>query len=189
MCREGPDAIHCLSQLRCGARHGRFRRHAASAGAGSLTSAFTGLLRRFPAGAGEFWNAQCHATNITYFLSDLRSSLTMKEFFRKYSNSYRGEESGQDEAFRFLRGCECGLPQLFSVVELFSRRIVPSTNYGLFIAAMPRWFHSQSAGYTFPRRRSLVRSSKNRIVSSFGSAHGRGFRFLAKRSSRPTSDR
>ncbi|MGY4243621.1 hypothetical protein ACVIIZ_005029 [Bradyrhizobium sp. USDA 4523] len=35
------------------------------------------------------------------------------------------------------------MPQLFSVIELFAKRIQPKTNYGLFVAEMPRWFRME----------------------------------------------
>ena len=45
--------------------------------------------------------------------------------------------------FRFLRACEYGLPQLFSVVELFAKRLNAETNYSLFVAELPRWFRAE----------------------------------------------
>lgn len=90
--------------------------------------------------AGEFgvWSA----AQLAVYLSNLRSNQTLKGFFRWHSDSYRGQPSSQDNVFRFLRACEYGLPQLFSVVELFARRRQP-TNYGLFVAEMPRWFRAE----------------------------------------------
>jgi late competence protein required for DNA uptake (superfamily II DNA/RNA helicase) len=80
---------------------------------------------------------------LTVYLNNLRSHGTLRGFFRWHSSSYRGKPRGQDNVFRFLRSCEYGLPQLFSVVELFAKRIRPQTNYGLFIAEMPRWFRAE----------------------------------------------
>ena len=82
------------------------------------------------------------AAQLAVYLMNLRSNNTLKGFFRWYSDSYRGDASGQDNVFRFLRACEYGLPQLFSVVEMFANRI-RTTNYGLFIAGMPRWFRAE----------------------------------------------
>jgi hypothetical protein len=45
--------------------------------------------------------------------------------------------------FRFLRACEYGLPQLFSVVELFAKRLNAETNYSFFVAELPRWFRAE----------------------------------------------
>jgi hypothetical protein len=83
------------------------------------------------------------AAQLAFYLGNLRSNNTLKGFFRSYSESYQGAASGQDNVFRFLRACEYGLPQLFSVVELFAKRIRPATNYNLFIASMPRWFRAE----------------------------------------------
>ena len=71
------------------------------------------------------------------YLSSLRNNGTLKGFFRWHSGSYKGDPQRQDNVFKFLRACEYGLPQLFSVVELFAKRIRPGTNYSLFIAEMP----------------------------------------------------
>jgi hypothetical protein len=83
------------------------------------------------------------AAQLAVYLINLRSNDTLKGFFLWYSESYRGDASGQDNVFRFLRACEYGLPQLFSVVELFAKRIRTTTNYSLFIASMPRWFRPE----------------------------------------------
>ncbi|GHD55483.1 hypothetical protein GCM10017083_34470 [Thalassobaculum fulvum] len=80
---------------------------------------------------------------LAFYLSNLRSNNSLREFFRWHSGSYRGQAHQQDNVFRFLRACEYGLPQLFSVVELFAKRIQPTTNYSLFIAEMPRWFRAE----------------------------------------------
>lgn len=84
------------------------------------------------------------AKQLTFFLTDLRSKPTMKAFFRGYSRSYQGDPSGKDGIFRFLRACEYGLPQFFSVVELFAARLRSGTNYSLFTAEMPRWFRPEA---------------------------------------------
>lgn len=83
------------------------------------------------------------AAQLAVYLTNLRSHGTLRGFFHWHSSSYRGEPRQQDNVFRFLRACEYGLPQLFSVVELFAKRIRPATNYGLFIAEMPRWFRAE----------------------------------------------
>ena len=83
------------------------------------------------------------AAQLAVYLTNLRSHDTLRGFFRWHSGSYRGEPRGQDNVFRFLRACEYGLPQLFSIVELFAKRIRLATSYGLFIAEMPRWFRAE----------------------------------------------
>jgi hypothetical protein len=83
------------------------------------------------------------AAQLAVYLTNLRSHGTLRGFFHWHSASYRGQPGQQDNVFRFLRACEYGLPQLFSVVELFAKRIWPATSYGLFIAEMPRWFRAE----------------------------------------------
>lgn len=83
------------------------------------------------------------AAQLAMYLTSLRSHGTLRGFFHWHSNSYQGEPRQQDNVFRFLRSCEYGLPQLFSVVELFAKRIRGSTNYSLFVAELPRWFRAE----------------------------------------------
>lgn len=83
------------------------------------------------------------AAQLAVYLMNLRMNGTLKGFFRWYTGSYKGAPKDQDNVFRFLRACEYGLPQLFSVVELFALRQRPDTNYSLFIAGMPRWFRAE----------------------------------------------
>lgn len=83
------------------------------------------------------------AAQLAVYLTNLRSHGTLRGFFHWHSGNYRGQPRQQDNVFRFLRACEYGLPQLFSVVELFAKQIRPTTNYGLFIAEMPRWFRAE----------------------------------------------
>lgn len=83
------------------------------------------------------------ASQLALYLNNLRFNGTLKGFFHWHSNSYRGAPKQQDNVFRFLRSCEYGLPQLFSVVELFAKRLRQTTNYSLFIAEMPRWFRAE----------------------------------------------
>ncbi|MCW5772524.1 MAG: hypothetical protein KIT16_12860, partial [Rhodospirillaceae bacterium] len=80
---------------------------------------------------------------LAMYLSKLRSSPTLKGFFLWHSKTYLGDSFQRDNVFRFLRSCEYGLPQMFSVVELFAKRLAPSTNYNLFVAEMPRWFRAE----------------------------------------------
>jgi Helicase conserved C-terminal domain/DEAD/DEAH box helicase len=83
------------------------------------------------------------AAQLAVYLQNLRSHKLLRGFFRWHSSSYQGHASGQDVVFRFLRACEYGLPQLFSVIELFAKRLNSTTNYSLFVAEMPRWFRAE----------------------------------------------
>ena len=80
---------------------------------------------------------------LTYYLNELRKNRPIREFFFWYTKTYKGQDSNQDNIFKFLRSCEYGLPQLFSVVEMFAKRKDASTNYALFTAEMPRWFRPE----------------------------------------------
>ena len=82
------------------------------------------------------------AAQLAMYLNNLRNNGTLRGFFRWPSGSYKGDPHQQDNVFKFLRACEYGLPQLFSVVELFAK-LIPPTNYSLFIAEMPRWFRAE----------------------------------------------
>jgi hypothetical protein len=83
------------------------------------------------------------ARQLAFFLKKLRSQSTMKTFFLWYTSQYRGDSSGWDNVFKFLRSCEYGLPQIFSVVQLFAQRRDPATDYNLFTAEMNRWFRPE----------------------------------------------
>lgn len=83
------------------------------------------------------------AAQLAMYLTNLRSHGTLRGFFHWHSGSYQGEPRQQDNIFRFLRACEYGLPQLFSVIEIFAKRTRATTNYSLFIAEMPRWFRAE----------------------------------------------
>jgi late competence protein required for DNA uptake (superfamily II DNA/RNA helicase) len=83
------------------------------------------------------------AAQLALYLSKLRSSATLKQYFLWHSGSYNGERSSQDNIIRFLRACEYGLPQLFTLIELFAKRLDQETSYNLFVAEMPRWFREE----------------------------------------------
>jgi hypothetical protein len=83
------------------------------------------------------------ARQLAWLLGNLREQSRMKQFFASYASNYRGQPSGWDNIFKFLRACEYGLPQLFSVVELFAKRQDETTDYSLFTAEMSRWFRPE----------------------------------------------
>ncbi|TPM10493.1 MULTISPECIES: DEAD/DEAH box helicase [unclassified Mesorhizobium] len=93
---------------------------------------------RQPSSFGVFTHKQ-----LTFYLHELRKYRPIRDFFFWYTNNYKGGDANQDNIFKFLRSCEYGLPQLFSVVEMFARRKHEDTNYGLFTAEMPRWFRPE----------------------------------------------
>lgn len=93
---------------------------------------------RQPSSFGVFTHKQ-----LTFYLNELRKNRPIRGFFFWYTKNYKGGDANQDNIFKFLRSCEYGLPQLFSVVEMFARRKNERTNYGLFTAEMPRWFRPE----------------------------------------------
>jgi hypothetical protein len=129
------------------------------------------------------------AAQLAVYLMNLRSNNTLKGFFRWHSGSYQGDPKGHDGVFRFLRACEYGLPQLFAVVELFAKRINPVTNYGLFIAEMPRWFRAEvlknldeqgvpvQISERFLRANDTIESLRARLVQEARRPHSRLSRF------------
>jgi hypothetical protein len=80
---------------------------------------------------------------LAFYLNQLRRTSTMRGFFYWYTGSFRGDKGVQDNIFKFLRSCEYGLPQLFSVVELFAKRLDTNTEYSVFVAGLPRWFRPE----------------------------------------------
>ena len=95
----------------------------------------------FRASRRRIWCSQCSTIGLLPVKPPLERY--PQAFFRWHASSYKGQSSSQDNVFRFLRACDYGLPQLFSVVELFATRLIPTTNYSLFIAEMPRWFRAE----------------------------------------------
>ena len=85
------------------------------------------------------------ASQLTFFISNLRTQPKLRQFLLGYDSSFKGDPAAYDNVFKFLRSCEYGLPQLFSVVEVFTRKLsgVGGVNYSLFLAELPRWFRPE----------------------------------------------
>jgi hypothetical protein len=80
---------------------------------------------------------------LTFYLNELRKRRPITRFFGWYTGRYQGDDVSQDNVFKFLRSCEYGLPQMFSVVQMFASQIKGGADYGLFLAEMPRWFRPE----------------------------------------------
>ncbi|MEX3956007.1 DEAD/DEAH box helicase [Trinickia sp. EG282A] len=80
------------------------------------------------------------ANSLTYFIGGLRKSKGMKTFLNEYDAKYKGSAESYDSVFRFLRACEYGLPQWFSLVEAFVKSAGFHADYSLFVQALSRWF-------------------------------------------------
>ncbi|RQS68897.1 hypothetical protein DID96_18125 [Burkholderia sp. Bp8963] len=87
---------------------------------------------------GEFGARTAKA--LTYFINALRMAGSMKSFLNEYDMKYQGMAENYDNVFRFLRACEYGLPQWFSLVEAFVKSAGFPADYGLFVQALSRWF-------------------------------------------------
>lgn len=81
---------------------------------------------------------------LAYFISALRKSRTIKAFLREYDDNLKGGDEIFENIFKFLRSCEYGLPQVFSVVELFVNLRGHSADYSLFLRELSRWFRSET---------------------------------------------
>lgn len=80
---------------------------------------------------------------LKYLLNSLRWSKTIKGFLTEYDSSYQGSEVSRDNVFKFLRACEYGLPQWFSVVQLFVLQSNGFADYNLFVRELSRWFRPE----------------------------------------------
>ena len=80
---------------------------------------------------------------LTLFISRLRQAATMRDFLLEYDQGFQGDRLGHDNIFKFLRACEYGLPQLFSVVEMFVKAEGYHADYSLFLHDLSRWFRAE----------------------------------------------
>ena len=84
------------------------------------------------------------AKQLAFYISRLRESVSMLEFFSWHSQSYQGELKRLDNVFKFLRACEFNLPEYFAVIELFLTKAGVRASYSLLLAALPRWFRPEA---------------------------------------------
>jgi hypothetical protein len=80
---------------------------------------------------------------LTYFIADLRQRVTMRDFLTSYDENFRIDMKFYENIFKFLRACEYGLPQLFSVVELFVKARGRAADYSFFLRDLSRWFRAE----------------------------------------------
>lgn len=83
------------------------------------------------------------AKSLTYLIYAIRKARTMKAFLNEYDSKYVGTAENYDNIFRFLRACEYGLPQWFSLVEAFVRAEQKPADYSLFVQLLSRWFKNE----------------------------------------------
>jgi|TARA_R100001143_G_scaffold23196_1_gene24058 hypothetical protein len=77
---------------------------------------------------------------LTYLIHALRKAPSMREFLLEQDANYQGSPEGYDTIFRFLRACEYGLPQWFSLVETFVHSFGGGADYTFFVQSLSRWF-------------------------------------------------
>lgn len=80
---------------------------------------------------------------LVFYMNKLRGSPTLRAFLLFYSSDYRGDDATQDNVFKFLRACEYGLPQYFSVVDAFVNSLGGKSDYSFFVAELSRWFRAE----------------------------------------------
>jgi DEAD/DEAH box helicase/Helicase conserved C-terminal domain len=80
---------------------------------------------------------------LTFWINSLRRPQSIREFLLDYDQGFRGDLRSYDNIFKFLRACEYGLPQLFSVVEMFVKMNGPAVDYSLFLRDLSRWFRPE----------------------------------------------
>lgn len=103
------------------------------------------------------------AKQLAFYISRLRESVSMLEFFSWHSQSYQGELKRLDNVFKFLRVCEFNLPEYFAVVELFLTKAGVRANYSLLLAELPGGF--------VPRRSKFSRNRAFRSKFRNDSSH------------------
>ncbi len=80
---------------------------------------------------------------LTTLIDRLRRARNLRNFLLDQDKSYKGPPENQDNIFKFLRACEYGLPQNFSLVELFVRQFSPQADYSLFLGSIGSWFQPE----------------------------------------------
>jgi hypothetical protein len=84
------------------------------------------------------------AKQLAFYISRLRESRSMFEFFAWHSESYKGDLKRLDNVFKFLRSSEFNLPEYFAVIELFLVKAGIKASYALLLAELPRWFRAEA---------------------------------------------
>lgn len=86
-------------------------------------------------------------SQLSYFIRLLRQNMPLKNFLMEYNSNFNSgvsqDELGFDNIFKFLRSCEYGLPQMFSVIELFVNAAGGVADYSLFLHDLSRWFRAE----------------------------------------------
>ena len=84
------------------------------------------------------------AKQLAWYLHKLRTSKSMREFHTDYNETFRGDHKNFDNIFKFLRACEYSLPEYFSAIELFLKKIGRQPNYGHALHGLTRWWRADA---------------------------------------------
>ncbi len=83
------------------------------------------------------------AKQLATLISKLRQAKSLRSFLLSQDETYQGRPEGRDNIFKFLRACEYGLPQHFSVIEMFVKQMASETDYSLFLGGISSWFRPE----------------------------------------------
>lgn len=83
------------------------------------------------------------AKQLATLISKLRQAKSLRSFLLSQDETYQGRPEGRDNIFKFLRACEYGLPQHFSVIGLFVEQMVSGADYSVFIGGISSWFRPE----------------------------------------------
>jgi hypothetical protein len=80
---------------------------------------------------------------LTMYIQQLRGATTMRRFFLWYSSTFKGDVTGIDSVFKFLRASEHSLPEYLALIELFVLQSAPEASYAYLLGGLPRWFRAE----------------------------------------------
>jgi hypothetical protein len=75
---------------------------------------------------------------LAFYIAELRKPRDIRYFYRWHMGNVG--QKYRESVFKFLRGCEYGIPQWIAVVELLVRRYFPQADYSVLIGGLPVFF-------------------------------------------------
>ena len=81
---------------------------------------------------------------LAFQIGSLRAKQSLRSFLLDHDQNFKGDPDAYENIFKFLRACEYGLPQLFSLVEIFVRKRFPNADYSYFVRELSRWFRNEA---------------------------------------------
>ena len=80
---------------------------------------------------------------LTLYINQLRGAATMRRFFLWHSSSFKGDVTGLDNVFKFLRAGEHSLPEFISLIQTYASRVFPDVDYSYLLGGLPNWFRPE----------------------------------------------